>query len=889
MFLKFIFLALFCCCSVYSTNPNDSEQYAPHITAVLNYLNSNPNRVYEYSKGVLVNAQQKADIIELTLTVDVTCIVNSQYLDVPCTERQLTCRGFIQRDVDANNYKVLSDVPCEPKRDVSAEDTDELATALPFASGEPKTIELSHEAVSSEQKADFVAVKVNRVPCLGCPFELNTDAEGVSTLVDTALRHVETERAQKHAIVKVIRLQQQVVAGIKYILLVEIAPTVCQKDVDLSSSNCPVDDNAYGSVCEVIFIQQPWISKAKNVIKNNCTVSQEYKGDREVSDKVNNSDSENGNNDVMSPDSLADLESQILPVEDEKNKPVTENTAKLDVNNAVTNNDVFTKDQRNEPVIENGFYRINEANLKAVNLKSNVEETGTSAPVADNVESQTQPEKLAENHGCTDNHNGNNNVGDGVTENGNIELNIVKRSTGVLNIQQNDRPASENERKRYRRDHLVGAPAGIALNDSRVLHFTDSALTELDKVSEHPNKYKVIDIISATSQVVAGAKYTIKVKISLSDCPKNEPTSLADCGFLQDERPWLQRTQTTVKCDDSDQEYTFEKSPEKTKRSIFYDDGVTVYRDSGRGKRVSGMFQNFMAAYGKIYADETEYAYRLKVFKDNLNTINLLNKYEQGTARYGITQFADLTGTEFSKSHGLRTDLRHENHIPFLTAATPDVALPTEFDWRDKGVVTKVKNQGSCGSCWAFSTTGNVEGQYAIKHGKLVEFSEQELVDCDKLDEGCNGGLMDNAYRSIEEIGGLESESDYPYDARDEKCHFSKAKVQVQIASALNISHNETDMAKWLVKNGPISIAINANAMQFYMGGVSHPWKVLCDPNNLDHGVLIVGYGVHTYTLFNKTLPYWIVKNSWGSSWGEQGYYRVYRGRWYLWTKPNAF
>lgn len=103
-----------------------------------------------------------------------------------------------------------------------------------------------------------------------------------------------------------------------------------------------------------------------------------------------------------------------------------------------------------------------------------------------------------------------------------------------------------------------------------------------------------------------------------------------------------------------------------------------------------------------------------------------------------------------------------------------------------------------------------------------------------------------NIFRAIEKLGGLETEQDYPYDAEDEKCHFTKNKVKVQISGALNISHDETDMAKWLVQNGPISIAINANAMQFYAGGISHPWKVLCNPKNLDHGVLIVGYGVHS-------------------------------------------
>lgn len=329
-------------------------------------------------------------------------------------------------------------------------------------------------------------------------------------------------------------------------------------------------------------------------------------------------------------------------------------------------------------------------------------------------------------------------------------------------------------------------------------------------------------------------------------------------------RPWeYLDVKIYITCENDDQVYRYVHVPGLDERQLPFD--------------YEGAFKRFLNTYKKTYG-ENEYRYRLKVFKDNLNKISLLNKYEKGTAQYGITRFADMTEKEFSRSHGYRPTLRKENELPFAQAKIPKVELPTEFDWRLKNAVTEVKDQGMCGSCWAFSTTGNVEGQYAIKHGQLLEFSEQELVDCDKVDEGCNGGLMDNAYRVIEQLGGLETESDYPYEGDDETCHFNPAKVKVQLTGALNISHNETDMAKWLVQNGPIAIAINANAMQFYFGGVSHPFKMLCNPNNLDHGVLIVGYGVHKYSLFNKTLPFWIVKNSWGPSWGEQGYYRVYRG-----------
>lgn len=168
--------------------------------------------------------------------------------------------------------------------------------------------------------------------------------------------------------------------------------------------------------------------------------------------------------------------------------------------------------------------------------------------------------------------------------------------------------------------------------------------------------------------------------------------------------------------------------------------------------------------------------------------------------------------------------------------------------------------------------TGNIEGLYAIKSGQLKSFSEQELVDCDDLDSGCNGGLPDNAVKFIEKEGGLEFESDYPYTAHRDKCHYNSSLSRVQVSGVIDFKHGDEDgMAKWLTQNGPISIGINANAMQFYRGGISHPWKMLCSKNSLDHGVLIVGFGVSEYPKFNKTLPYWIVKNSWGPRWGEQG------------------
>jgi len=289
-------------------------------------------------------------------------------------------------------------------------------------------------------------------------------------------------------------------------------------------------------------------------------------------------------------------------------------------------------------------------------------------------------------------------------------------------------------------------------------------------------------------------------------------------------------------------------------------------------------FHRFMNVHSKTYATREEYKKRYGIFRANMKKVQFLEETELGTATYGATRMADLTEQEFRQRHlGLNMS-KDDPDIHWPPADIPEVDLPREFDWREHGAVTPVKNQGMCGSCWAFSVTGNVEGQYAIKNKKLVSLSEQELVDCDKRDAGCNGGLPENAYKTLLEIGGLESEADYGYDGADEKCKYNRTKVVARVEGGVEISQNETKMAQWLLKNGPISVGLNANAMQFYMGGVSHPWSFLCSPDGIDHGVLIVGFGIHEYPLFHRKMPYWIIKNSWGPSWGEQGYYRLYRG-----------
>lgn len=295
---------------------------------------------------------------------------------------------------------------------------------------------------------------------------------------------------------------------------------------------------------------------------------------------------------------------------------------------------------------------------------------------------------------------------------------------------------------------MVGAPSEVSVNDPEILNLVEATLTQLDAESTLNEKFKTTEIVSATRQLVAGVLYNITVKIVPSDCPKTDPKAREQCGVAKEHepqlcdiriwsRPWLPNgKETNVTCS----AVTYNFRSKRSLRSSFGQNDLDVEL---------GLFRRFKQKFDKRYHSNTEERRRFKIFYKNLFRIRELNSKEQGSAVYGITKFSDMTYDEFrAKYLGLRRELHNENEILFPQANIPDIELPDSFDWREKNVVTEVKDQKSCGSCWAFSVTGNVEGQYALKHNELLEFSEQELVDCDKYDEGCGGGLMDNAYRS---------------------------------------------------------------------------------------------------------------------------------------------
>ncbi|KAI4372007.1 hypothetical protein MLD38_010295 [Melastoma candidum] len=309
------------------------------------------------------------------------------------------------------------------------------------------------------------------------------------------------------------------------------------------------------------------------------------------------------------------------------------------------------------------------------------------------------------------------------------------------------------------------------------------------------------------------------------------------------------------------------------------------FGDALSEERVFELFRRWQAKHKKVYRNPGEVETRLLNFRRNLKYVLEKNSGRKSPIAHsvGLNRFADMSNEEFreaylskvkkpaSKKWGKQRSGRRESRVNSIKSCD----APTSLDWRNYGVVTAVKDQGSCGSCWAFSSTGAMEGINALVEGDLISLSEQELVDCDTTNDGCDGGYMDYAFEWVINNGGIDSESDYPYTSTDGvggTCNTTKEEKKVVTIDGYEDVDESDSALECAVAKQPISVGIDGSALDFqlYTGGI-YNGSCSDDPDDIDHAVLIVGYASESDE------NYWIVKNSWGTDWGIEGYFYLLR------------
>jgi len=280
--------------------------------------------------------------------------------------------------------------------------------------------------------------------------------------------------------------------------------------------------------------------------------------------------------------------------------------------------------------------------------------------------------------------------------------------------------------------------------------------------------------------------------------------------------------------------------------------------------------------FEKVYTTVEEEGERYQQWLKNMDLVKQHNAEFSNTYTIGINQFSDMSDEEFSavmlSSLRVPTE-KHTGHIYM----SKNITVANTVDWRDKGYVTDVKNQGQCGSCYAFAATGSLEGQWFSTHAELPSLSEQQIVDCSRRygNLGCNGGWYSSAWEYIKDAQGSESEDGYPYQARQGHCRFERSDVVAQCKGTVEIAENDENALKEALSTvGPIAVAIEVTGnFQRYTGGVYYNSRCHNDQWHLNHAVLAVGYGTE------EGQDYWLIKNSWGESWGVDGYVKMARNR----------
>lgn len=287
-------------------------------------------------------------------------------------------------------------------------------------------------------------------------------------------------------------------------------------------------------------------------------------------------------------------------------------------------------------------------------------------------------------------------------------------------------------------------------------------------------------------------------------------------------------------------------------------------------------FVSWMRNNNAFYTGD-EYHLRLGIFLTNLRYVQNFNRKKGLTFRLSVNKFACYTPSEYNSLLGLRFSNHYELQSKIETKESVNSPIPDSFDWREKKFVNPIKDQASCGAGWAFSSIASSETAYAISFGTLPSLSEQNLIDCVIFCFGCTSGSPQDALGYVRQIqkGSFNSESDYPYTGSQGTCKFDKDKSVGKFTEyALVIAKDENDLKERVAWHGVASACISASSSQFqlYSGGILDD-SSCTDKDKLDHAVAVVGYGTENGT------DYWIVRNSWGTAWGEQGYVRMIRNK----------